>query len=131
MTNYTINRDQIDFIFSFSSFDLRGTTNWALAFNTGSTYQGKATYAIDNIQTIIVASKSNNNQNNITLRFAKTTVNGLTMMLDADEHCESIRNFAYQRLPKVLEQSLEIFINEQSMKVLRNQITLIGEANHY
>lgn len=127
MVNYTSYHDRTEMLFSFTSFDLRGTTRWALEFSSGNVNKGKAMFTVDNMQTIIVVVKPNNDQGQITIRFVKTIVNGLTMLLNADENCESIRFFAHQRIPKVLEQSLETFINAQSEQVLRNQITLIGE----
>lgn len=132
MIDYTVNQDATDLLFAFTSYDLRGTTNWALEFySTGNTYQGEATYAVDNMQTIIVVSQPNNGQGQIAIKFAKTVVNGLTVMLNVDKNCESIKNFAHQRIPYVLEQSLEKFFNEQSKEVLNYQITLIGEKNQY
>lgn len=127
MVNYTTYHDRTEMLFSFTSFDLRGTTGWALEFNTGNLNKGKAMFAVDNMQTIIVVVKPNNGQRQITVRFVKTIVNGLDILLNADDNCESIRFFAHQRIPKVLEQSLETFINVQSEQVLKNQITLIGE----
>lgn len=126
MTNYTTNQDLTEMLFCFTSFDLRGSTKWILEYNTGNEYHGMATFAIDNMQTIIVVTKSFV-QRKTTVRFVKTMVNGLTVMLNNDENCESIRNLVQQRIPNVLEESLKIFISEQSETVLKKQISLIGE----
>lgn len=126
LTNYTIYQDLTKMIFSFTSFDLRGSTKWALEYNTGNEYHGMATFAVDNIQTIIVVSKSHA-QKKMIINFVKTIVNGLTMILHNDENCESIRVLVQQRMPHVLEQSLKMFISDQSEIVLKKQINLIGE----
>lgn len=132
MTNYTINAQGVtEMLFSFTSFDLRGNTDWALKYtNTGNVYNGKAIFAVDNIQTVIVATKSNQ-QGKIAVKFANTFVNGLKMILNNDDNCESIRDFVHERVPKVLEYGLKTFINEQSEEVLKNQFALISDENQY
>lgn len=118
-------------LFSFTSFDLRGNTDWALKYtSTGNVYNGKAIFAVDSVQTVIVATKSNQ-QGKINVKFANTFVNGLKMMLNNDDNCESIRDFAHERVPKVLEYGLKTFINEQSEEVLKNQFALISDENQY
>lgn len=126
MTNYTTNQDLTEMLFCFTLFDLRGSTKWALEYKIGNEYHGTATFAVDNVQTIIVVTKSHAQKKN-TVNFVKTTINGLTMILNNDENCESIGILVQQRIPYVLEQSLKMFINEQSKTVLKKQISLIGE----
>lgn len=125
LVNYTVNKDQTEMLFCFTSFDLRGNNEWALEYNTGNMYNGKASFAIENLQTMIVVTKPNG-QGEITKKFSKTTVNGLTVMLNNDNNCETIRNFAHQRIPKVLENSLQTFIDEHTEMILNNQFALIG-----
>lgn len=125
MINYTVNNDQTEMIFCFTSFDLRGYNEWALEYNTGNVYNGKASFAIENVQTMIVVTKPNG-QGEVTKKFSKTTVNGLTVLLNNDNNCETIRDFAHQRILKVLENSLQTFINEKTEMVLNYQFALIG-----
>lgn len=125
MVNYTVNNDQTEMLFCFTSFDLRGNNEWALVYNTGNMYNGKASFAIENVQTMIVVTKPNG-QGEVTKKFSKTTVNGLTVLLNNDNNCETIRDLAHQRIPKVLENSLQTFIDEQTKMVLNNQFALIG-----
>jgi hypothetical protein len=102
-----------------------GSNQWALKYSTGNTYMGKSMFTIDNVQTVLLITKSNT-QEAMNVKFVKTTVNGITLMLGNENHCESIRNFAQQRIPYVLEESLKTYFNEQSKIVLRNQIELTG-----
>lgn len=127
MVNYTVGgQGQIDFLFSFSMYDLRGYTKWALDYSAGKSYAGKAMFTVDNVQTIIIMETETSGQGQFAVKFVKTTVNGLEMMLDNDDYCESVGYLAGERVPKVLERSLEMFVKYQSEKVLRNQIALIG-----
>ncbi|XP_060854661.1 uncharacterized protein LOC132932353 [Rhopalosiphum padi] len=125
MVNYTVNDDQTEMLFCFTSFDLRGNSEWALEYNTGNVYNGKASFAVDNMQTMIVVAKPIG-QGHIVKKFSKTTLNGVTVLLNNDNNCETIRNFAHERIPKVLENSIQKFIDEQSEMVLNNQFALIG-----
>jgi len=88
-------------------------------------YNGKASFAIENVQTMIVVTKPNG-QGEVTKKFSKTTVDGLTVLLNNDNNSETIRDLAHQRIPKVLENSLQTFIDEQTKMVLNNQFALIG-----
>jgi len=130
MANYTINSAGTEMLFSFTSYDLKGTTDWALKYNNGNTYNGQATFAIDNMQTIIVATKPSK-QEKTSIKFVKTTINKLTILQNADKYCESIRNFVRQRIPEALKHNLETFINQKSEAVMKNQIALISEQNQY
>lgn len=125
MVNYTVNNGQTEMIFYFTSFDLRGNNEWALEYNTGNMYNGKASFAIENMQTMIVVTKPNG-QGEITKKFSNTAVNGLTVLLNNDNNCETIRDFAHQRIPNVLENILQTFINVQTEMVLKNQFALMG-----
>ncbi|CAI6360836.1 unnamed protein product [Macrosiphum euphorbiae] len=125
MVNYTVNNDQTEMLFSFASFDLRGVSEWELVYNTRNVYNGKASFAIENLQTMIVVTKPNG-QGEVTKKFSKTTVNGLTVLLNNDNNCETIRDLAHQRIPKVLENSLQTFIGEQTEMALNYQFALIG-----
>lgn len=125
LTNYTINNDQIDMLFTFALFDVRGSNQWALEYSTGNVYNGKSIFAVENVQTIILVTKSNTRET-VDVKFVKTTVNGITLMLGNENNCETIRNFAHQRIPYVVEQSLKTYFNEQSKSVLENQIQLSG-----
>jgi len=130
MVNYTVNNGQTEMLFCFTSFDLRGYSEWALEYNNGNAYNGKALFAIDNLQTMIVVTKSFG-QEQITKRFSKTTVNGLKVLLNNDNNCETIRSLAHQRIPKVLENNIQKFIDEQSELVLSNQFAMIGLKYKY
>ncbi|XP_025422182.1 uncharacterized protein LOC112691934 [Sipha flava] len=125
LTNYTDNNDQIEMLFTFALFNVMGSNQWALKYSTRNTYMGKSMFTIDNVQTVLLITKSNT-QEAMNVKFVKTTVNGITLMLGNENHCESIRNFAQQRIPYVLEESLKTYFNEQSKIVLRNQIELTG-----
>jgi len=125
LVNYTVNNDQTEMLFSFTSFDLRGNHEWALEYNTGNVYNGKASLAIENVQTMIVVTIPNG-QGEITKKFSKTTVNGLTVLMNNDNNCETIRDLAHQRISNVLENSLQTFIDEKTEMVLNNQFALIG-----
>lgn len=127
MINSTVNQQgQTEYLFCFSSFDLKGSNKWALQYNTGNSYGGRASFAVDNVQTIIVATRQTG-QDKIAFKFVKTEVNGITVLLDSDENCESIRHLVQQRIPNVLEHSLKTFISQNAESVLRNQMALIGE----
>lgn len=125
MVNYTVNNDQTEMLFCFTSFDLRGNNEWALVYNTGNVYNGKGSFAIENVQTMVVVTKPNG-QGEVTKKFSKTTVNGLTVLLNNDNNCETIRDLAYQRIPKVLENSLQTFFEEKIKMVMNEQFALIG-----
>lgn len=125
ITNYTINNDQIEMLYTFALFDVTGSNQWALKYSTGNVYKGKSMFTVDNVQTIVLVTKSNT-QKTITLKFVKTIVNGITLMLGNENNCETIRNFAQQRIPYVLEENLKTYFNEQSKIVLRNLNKLTG-----
>lgn len=125
LTNYTDNNDQIEMLFTFALFDVMGSNQWALKYSTGNMYMGKSMFTIDNVQTIISITKSHT-QETMNVKFVKTTVNGITLMLGNENQCESIRDFAQQRIPYVLEESLKTYFNEQSKIMLRNLIKLTG-----
>ncbi|KAF0772815.1 Uncharacterized protein FWK35_00003629, partial [Aphis craccivora] len=124
MINYTVDNDQTSMLFYFASFDLRGHSEWALEYNNGNVYNGKASFAIDNLQTMIVVTKTNG-QEQITKRLSKTTVNGLKVLLNNDNNCETIRSLAHQRIPKVMENNIQKFIDEQSELALSYQFAMI------
>lgn len=126
MANYTVDRDQTEMIFFFTAFDLRGTTRWDLDYSTGTRYGGRAMFSVDNVQTVIVVTKPNARGSKINVKFTKTTVNGLTAVLNTDDNCESIRDFALQCVSKVLEHGLNDYISQKSEAVLKNQIDLLG-----
>lgn len=127
MTNYTVNNQgQTEFLFCFTWFDLKGNNKWALEYSTGNVYNGRASFIAGNVQTVMVATKPNG-EDKISLKFVKTEINELSMLLDTDENCETIRYFVQQRIPKVLEHSLKTFINQKSEMALKYQIALIGE----
>jgi len=130
MINYTVDNDQTSMLFYFASFDLRGHSEWALEYNNGNVYNGKASFAIDNLQTMIVVTKTNG-QEQITKRLSKTTVNGLKVLLNNDNNCETIRSLAHQRIPKVMENNIQKFIDEQSELALSYQFAMIGMKYKY
>lgn len=127
MINYTIGADDtVEMLFSFTAFDLRGSTDWTLKYNNGNAYAGRAVFAVDSVQTVIVAGKPNGH-GGAYVKFAKTAVNGLEMILDNDDHCESIRELARERVPAVLEFGLKTYVNDRSETALKNQLAVIGE----
>jgi len=132
LVNYTTSGPDaaIDMLFAFTAFDLRGHTDWTLKYDNGNAYGGRAAFAVDNAQTIIVASQPYK-RDAAFVKFAKTTVNGLEFMLHGDGNCESIRDFAHERVPKVLERALKTYINDQAEIVLKNQFALIGVQIQY
>jgi len=132
MINYTIGADDTyEMLFSFTAFDLRGSTGWTLKYNNGNAYSGRATFAVDSVQTVVVAGSKPNKPGNAYVKFAKTAVNGLEMILDNDDHCESIRDLAHERVPAALGFGLQTYVNDQSQTVLKNQFAVIGEMCQY